>query len=201
MDIGALFKRVWPVFTQNIVTFLLAVVISFAVQFGVSLVLGMIPIAGQIASIIIGPALNGLFLGGIALMAGKSLSGATISLSDLFVPFQDRQVDYAVVGLAMFAGVLACGIGVLATAFLFMVAPIMAADGMGYQDAIRRSYEMVTADVGGFLLLFLAGIVLQIITCGLFGPLVMLAIAQVYIDQKNAAGAGPAPTPQPPQPF
>lgn len=200
MDIGSLLKRVWPTFTDNIVVWLLTLVALFVYQIVLS-ALSMTPYVGFVVSLA-SLALNGLIMGGLALMAGKALSGVTISVTDLVVPFQERQVDYMVVGLAIMAGIILCGVGVLVTSFLFMLAPIMVADGMGYEQALKKSYETVISDPAGFLVIWIVGGLLGMVTCGVLMPIYWLLLAQTYLDRKNAAGAVDAPpAPQPPQTF
>ena len=199
MDIGNLLKRVWPAFTENIVAWLLSLVAAFGLVLLLS-ILNVVPFVGSLVFFVAYMVVAAFVMGGFALMAGKALSGATISMTDLFVPFQERQLDYALVGVAVMSGSLLCGVGAIVTGFLFMLAPIMVADGMGYEEALKKSYEMVMADPAGFLVVWLVGSLLSAFTCGLLSPLFYLLLARVYIDRKNGA-VDAMPAPQAPQTF
>lgn len=201
MDIGSLLKRVWPAFTQNIVAWLLALVAAFVIVLVLS-VLNVVPLIGSLAFFVGYMVVVAFIMGGYALMAGKALSGVAISVTDLVVPFQERQLDYALVGLAVMSGSLLCGFGALVTGFLFMLAPIMVADGMGYEEALKKSYETVMGDPAGYLVVWIVGSLIAAFTCGLLGPIFYLLLAQVYLDRKNGEGsADAAQVPQAPQTF
>jgi hypothetical protein len=98
--------------------------------------------------------LTGLVSGGLMLVARRAMRGQEPTLSDAFEPFRARQGDYLLVGFALAAGVIACGIGVLVTSFLFMFAPLLVADGADFKVALTRSKDLVLANLGDTLALF-----------------------------------------------
>ena len=98
--------------------------------------------------------LTGLISGGLMLVARRAMRGQEPTLSDAFEPFRARQGDYLLVGFALAGGVIACGIGVLVTSFLFMFAPLLVADGADFKVALTRSKDLVLANMGELLAVY-----------------------------------------------
>lgn len=98
--------------------------------------------------------LSGLVSGGLMLAARRAMRGQAPTLSDAFEPFRARQGDYLLVGIAVAGGVIACGIGLVVTSFLFMFAPLIVADGVDFKAALTRSKDLVLANLGDCLALY-----------------------------------------------
>ena len=141
--------------------------------------------------------LSGLFLGGQMNVARIAARGQEPTIADAFAPFTARQGDYLLVGLALGAGTLLCFIGVFVTAFLFMFAPLLVVDGNDFKTALRQSKDMMVANVGEILGLFLVLIALNVLgAITLIGWLVAVPITSLMVvrayEQLRARGVPPA---------
>ncbi len=150
---------------------------------------------------IAGGLLMGHFMGGVAILAAKGFQGQEPEIGDVFKSFE-KFVDYLLVGIVMMLGALACGVGVLITATLFIFAPaIIAETGADWKTAVTQSKDLVMANLGDVIMLILAGIGINILgafLCGvgvlITGPLYMLAISRSYQQLAGTAAAGPPAT-------
>jgi uncharacterized membrane protein len=140
---------------------------------------------------------SGLFLGGHMMIARKAALGETPTLRDAFWPFTERQGDFILVGLADAAGLIACCVGVLATALLFMFAPLAVIEGGDYRQSLVRSKDLILRDLGQSITFFVIVIAVNLLGLLAFGigllislPVTSLAIVKAY-EQAAAAAAAP----------
>lgn len=157
--------------------------------------------AAGVAARRLGPLLvmlvSGLFWGGWISVARKAARGEEPTLSDAFAPFTDRPGDYVIVGLAISAGVLLCGVGALVTYFLFLFAPLCVAEGANWQQALSRSKDLMLANVGEsavFLLVLAAVNVAGMIALGI-GLFVSMPVTTVAIVKAYELASKPATLP------
>jgi hypothetical protein len=157
-----------------------------------------------------GMLLSGFFWGCLARAARTSSRGQAPTLDDAFTPLKERQGDYLVVGLAISAGVLACGIGLLVTWFLFMYAPVLVVDGRDFKQALIESKDLALkypSDTALILLLAFALGLAGLLACGVgllvTTPLTQLLVVRAYDVLSAQAGvltadASPPPEASPP---
>ncbi len=179
MDIGSCIQRGWDVFKNSAVPMIVGTLIVLVATVLVGQLNHTIPFLGLIASVL----LTGLFVGGLTVMAAKANRGEHVDVPDVLTPFRDRPGDYLLVGLVMQAGLLACGIGVVATFVIFLFAPVLVAQGDDYQTALGRAKDLSFANLGSVFLLALVLIALNILgalACGI-GLVVSLPVTYVAI--------------------
>jgi uncharacterized membrane protein len=135
---------------------------------------------------------SGLFIGGFMAVAHKGLRGETPQLADAFAPCKARQGEYLLVGLATAAGVVLCGVGLLATSVLFVFAPLLVVQGAGYKEALIRSKDLAIARLSDVVVLWLVVVVLNLagaLLCGV-GLLVSLPVTMLALAKAHAMLAG-----------
>jgi len=176
MDIGACIKDSWEAIKRWPVPILVG---SFVILL----------VNGVAQSLLTGHA-----IGGIATLGYKAFRGEEPEIGDVFKPFE-KFVDYLLVFLCTLAGVIACFIGYLVTWILFMFAPMaIAYKGVDWKTALIESKDLVLANLGDVILLFLAVIGINMIgmllcVVGLFVtvPLTYLMTARAYQQLTGAA--------------
>ena len=185
MDLGAHFKRAWDLLTEHSVPLVLGTVVAIALSLAAQAVFQVIP-GGGFFGMVIGTALSTLLMMGLTTMALEAVDGKAPAFEALFVPFKERVLDYLLCGLAIASGALLCGVGVLVTSLLFLLAPLQVVDGRGFQEALRSSFERVKGDFGSHVLVWGAvlglNIVGSVIVVGVVVsvPLSLLVLASVY---------------------
>ncbi len=184
MDLGQSLKLAAEAFTRQAGTFFVATLVQMVAFGAVSAVFWLI--ATPIAPVV-GAVTYGLVLGGQARMGLTVISNGATGTADAFDALK-RPLDFIVVGLALQAGALLFGVGVLITYALFLFAPILVAEGEDFASALGRSKDLAMDNLGAVLLfvLMIAGINAVVVgaTCG-FGlavslPFTMLATIRVY---------------------
>jgi len=180
----------------------------------VSFVLLLVYVLGQlVASRLRGAGLAvGLLLAPIYWICTMSAAragarGAPPTLTDAFRPFTERQGDYLMVALALTAGVILCGVGLLATWFLFCFAPILVLDGRDFKQAVLESKDLVLKYPGDVALLLIVAAAINFagsLACGI-GVIVTTPITSLMLlkgFEELSARAALAPVypvqPQPP---
>jgi uncharacterized membrane protein len=135
----------------------------------------------------IGLLITGLFWGGLMVAARKAARGEVPTLGDAFSPFNERPGDYILVGLAVVLGLLACGVGLFVTSFLFLFAPLCVVEGGDWQQSLTRSKDLVLANMGESVAFYLVLIALNLAGALAFGvgllvtlPVTALAIVKAY---------------------
>ena len=165
-------------------------------------------VAGAIAETVAGVAarrlgpflvmlVHGLFWGGWINVSRKAARGDEPTLRDAFAPFTDRPGDYVLVGLAISAGVLLCGVGALLTYFLFLFAPLCVAEGADWKQALTRSKDLMLANVGESVVFFLVLAAVNVagaIALGI-GLLVSVPVTTVAVVKAYELAGKPAPLP------
>jgi hypothetical protein len=128
-------------------------------------------------------------------VARAGARGAEPTLSDAFRPFTSRQGDYLMVALALTAGVLLCGIGIIATWFLFFFAPLLALEGRDFKQAVLESKNLVLKYPGDVALLVIVTAAVNFagsLACGLglivSTPIASLAVVKAF-EQLSARAA------------
>lgn len=195
MQLGQCFERAWQLFKDNAAPFVLGALVIFVTN-AIFSFLGTKVMGIQL----LGSLVSSILYGGLAVMALKASQGQPIDVPEIFAGFQ-RPIPYIVVGLAVAAGLIACIVGVLATAFLFMFAIIYVARGDDFGSALKASYRVVTANVGDTAVLFVVVILLNIAGAIPLGlgllvtiPLTILMLIEALNQLERAPGAGMAPT-------
>jgi hypothetical protein len=181
MQVGESLEGAWQTFKQHT---------SSLVAATFTLMLAQLVLQGILArtlhssplSFVLNLLLAGLFMGGQMNVARIAARGQEPTIADAFAPFTARQGDYLIVGLAVGAGALLCGIGVLVTCFLFLFAPLLVVDGCDFKTALRQSKDMMVASLGDVLGLFLVLVALNLLgAITLIGWLVALPITSLML--------------------
>jgi hypothetical protein len=145
-------------------------------------------------------------------VARKGATGAEPTLSDAFRPFTERQGDYLMVALAIAAGAILCGIGILVTWFLFTFSAILVLDGRDFKAALIESKDLVLKQPGEVAMLMIVLAALNLVgalACGVgtlvTTPISTLAFVKGY-EQLTRPGILPADVmppagDSPPEPF
>jgi hypothetical protein len=194
MQIGALLDRAFNQFKQTPAPFLIGMIVVIVVN-------GVLGVLSRHASLI-GAAnwvVTTLLSAGLVVMAVKAVRGQPFDVPDIFAGFS-RPVPYLVISLAVTAGVLACGIGVLVTSFLFMFAQVYAAQGADFKEALLRSKDIVLANTGDCVMLALVLFALIIggaLACGIglfvTGPVAMLLLVNALDSLESRSRLGYRP--------
>jgi membrane-anchored glycerophosphoryl diester phosphodiesterase (GDPDase) len=146
----------------------------------------------------------GLVIGGLMNVARLASRGQEPTLADAFAPCKARQGDYLLVGLAFGAGGLVFIVGALVTSYLFLFAPLLVVDGRDFKTALRQSKDLMVANVGEVLGLFLALVALNVLGVITFiGWLAALPISALMVvnayerlrARSLTTGGAAAPTP------
>jgi hypothetical protein len=176
MDIGTCLGQGWDAFKARPVPQIVATILVIVIMAAIQATNSVIPFLGSLASIV----LNGLFMGGLTVVALKAIRGEEIAIPDVFTPFRDRPVDYLVVGLVMQAGVVLCGIGVIATMLIFFFAPVMVALGSDYKSALGFAKDMSFANFGNVLLLAIVLFLINLVAAIPLGLGLLVTIPMSY---------------------
>jgi hypothetical protein len=156
-----------------------------------------------------GALLSGLFMGGLANCALVSATGREPTLDDAFAPFKARQGDYLIVGLAVCAGAILCGIGYIITSFLFLFSPLLTVLGRDFKAALVQSKDLVLTHAADVAVLYLAVAALGIagfLACGIglfvTTPISMLMIVRAHQQLTEPGGilSAAVEPPEPPAP-
>jgi uncharacterized membrane protein len=158
---------------------------------------------GSIVSI----AAAALMMPGMLRTAIRQMRGEAISVGDIFSA-TDMFVGALLILLLMYAGVIACGIGILVTSTLFYLAlPLLVDKGIPFGQALSQSIDVVKQNFWFFLVYMLVlGIVAEagVIACGigvfLTMPMAFLGMAVAYEHTFNAPAIAPEVAPEPPVP-
>jgi hypothetical protein len=145
----------------------------------------------------VGMLMGGLFWGGLMVVARKAARGEEPSIADAFLPWKERPGDYVLVGFAVNAGVLLCGVGALVTSFLFLFAPLCVADGADWKQALTRSKDLMLANVNDavvFYLVLFAVNLAGVLACGI-GLLVSLPVTALALVKAHQLWATPTALP------
>lgn len=149
MRVGEALKAAWQTFKQHtgalvastfalvVVQVVLQAIVARAVHPPMAFLLNLL--------------MSGLVMGGQMSVARIAARGKEPTVADAFVPFTARQGDYLIVGLAIGAGTLLCGIGVLVTGYLFLFAPLLVVDGKDFKAALRESVDLSSANLGDLI--------------------------------------------------
>jgi uncharacterized membrane protein len=131
----------WQVFMKKPATWIGMGVLLLVILF----VLSLIPVLGNIASLLLLP----VFMGGWALAARKAASDENPEVGDLFACFRDRLAPLLVIGAVMLAGGLVIGL----VAGALGVGAMMGSAGMGMQGGGAGAMSVAA---GGMLALLVA---------------------------------------------
>lgn len=139
-----------------------------------------------------GIASTAFFYTGMFAAARAAASGRAPGLADAFRPFARHPGQCLGVSLAFGAGLLAGGIGLLFTMFVFMFAPLLVADGLSARAALRRSARLIWARPGRCAVLTTLLLVLNLLAIlplglGLLVTAPLSALAIVHLLQRLAA--------------
>jgi len=133
MRIGECLEFGWETFKRHAGAFVLVTFCLLLANALLNAVLGwLLKGFGGMLSLLV----SGLFSGGLMAAARKGARGEAPTLNDAFWPFTTRQGDFLIVGLATNIGILACGVGVIVTAFLFLFSSLLVVEGADYKTAL-----------------------------------------------------------------
>ena len=185
----------WIVYRRNPVRLsALAVALWFAELFASGVLAALLPPRLAVPVLLL---MLGLFEVGLLTCAQRAVSGETPRLSHALEPFTTRQLDYALVVLAVSAGILFAFVGLFITLVLFMFAPLYVAEGRGARDALVESARRVLgapAQAAGLCALLACLKVVGVLSLGV-GLIVTAPLSALVIVA--AARAWPAPNPRP----
>ena len=201
MPIGDCLQFGWEAFKRHTAALVFSTFVLCAANLLVNAVSGFVL---RRFAFVGGMVVTGLFWGGMAACARKAAHDQEPTLSDAFQVLTIRPGDYLLVGLAIDIGVLACGVGAVVTAFLFLFAPLCVVEGADWKQALARSKDIVLANVGESIVFYLVLIVVNIAGFMALGigllvtlPVTTLAIVRAYElastpDQLPPSGSTPA---------
>ena len=192
IDIGAAVKRGWELVMANVNVLVVATVLTWAINAGLS----FIPVIRYGGGVIIGSVLHA----GLMMMFIRRIRGERVELGDLFAGF-NFAVPLIIAGLLMTAltvvGFLLCILpGIyLAVSYIFVL-PLIIDKKLDFWPAMEVSRQVVHKH---WWAMFLFAIVLVLIIClgallcgvGLIiaAPVAIAAVSYVYEDLFGAAGA------------
>ena len=190
MNLSSCFDRALATFKQNAAPLTLGALVILVSNALVSVLNRYVPGVSLLGIVVSAP-----LSGGLVLMAMRARRNHPIDLPQVFEGF-NRAVPFIVVNLAISAGLLACGIGVFVTAFLFSFATVFVALGADFGPALMRSKDIALAHTGETALLLAVLIGLNLagaLLCGL-GLLVSLPVSLLVLleglDQIEPGAAG-----------
>jgi hypothetical protein len=191
VDLGAHFKNAWGLFTQHAVPFVLGTIVVMVLSIVVQATFGAVP-GGDVLGVVVMPVISILLAMGLTVMALDAVDGKQPSFEQIFVAFKERQLDFLLCGLAVMSGVLLCGVGLIVTSLLFVLAPLKVVDGLGWQEALRDSYERVTSDFGSHALIWLVCAGLNLVGAAvIIGPLVTFPLSLLLLASFYRSSAAP----------
>jgi len=165
LPVGECVRRGWDLAIKNLGPLLGYTIIVLAI----SIALGLIPILGAIATIVISPALSA----GYFIYTRKSLRGEATVFGDFFGGFDylGQLFLYGLVGgLLVAIGLVLCIIPGLYLAIGYMFASfLIVAKRMDFWAAMETSRKVVTANIGSVIVLILLQIainILGLLACG-----------------------------------
>jgi uncharacterized membrane protein len=207
-SVGECLKYGWNEFKLRPAAYVLTTFVVLVLTTGAQFTTMYLKGIGFLLSLVIGP----FYWFCTLAVANKGVSGAEPTLNDAFRPFTERQGDFIIVALAMSAGVLLCGIGVVITTFLFAFSPLYVLHGRDFKAAILESKDLVLKHPSELVLLILAIVgvnLLGALACGVgtlaTTPITTLAFVKAYEELTRpgiltAREPGPGPTPIDPMP-
>lgn len=181
MQVGESLEGAWQTFKQYTGSLVAATFALIVAQLVVQGILAR-TLQSPPLSFVLNLLLSGLVMGGLMNVARIAARGQAPTVADAFAPFTARQGDYLLVGLACGSGTLLCGIGVLVTGYLFLFAPLLVVDGHDFKTALRQSKDIMSANLGEVLGLFLLLVALNVLGAITFiGWLVALPITSLMV--------------------
>ena len=204
-SLGECVESAWTSFKQNMGDYVLA---QFVLLVPYLVVSGALSASRRLSIASLSVLLPSLLWTCSMSIARAGLRNGKPKIDDAFRPLTERQGDYVMVCLAMSAGTLACGIGVIVSWFICLFAAPLALDGRDFKQAVVESKDLVFAYPGEVALLGIvawAFVVGGFLACGigiLFGmPLACLTVIKGF-EQLNARVALEPPQAQvPPAPY
>lgn len=178
LDVGGMLSKSWEIFQRDMVNWVLIGIVG-------SLALG---VGGW---------------GGFQYCGLKAARGESVSVGDVFYPFQHfgRMIVpiFAIIALV----IVTCGLGALPAGFLLMwMYSLMVDRGLGFVDAAKLSKDAAMANVGPTLITLVVIFALNMLgSAVMIGALVTTPIAMIfgvlaYLNIFGSAPAGGGPSPQ-----
>ena len=199
MQVSESLEEAWGIFKRHTGALVAA---AFALMLTQAVANAILSKSASVAlSFMLSLLLGGLVMGGQMNVARIAARGQEPTLKDAFAPFTARQGDYLLVGLAVGAGSLLCGIGVIVTGFLFLFAPLLVVDGEDFKGALRESKNLTVDHLGDLMGLFLVVIALNVLGVITFigwlatVPITSLMVVRAYerLRVPHVLPAGEAP--------
>jgi len=152
MQLSECFKSALHTFKSYAGAFVLAALALSLAELVLSLLLVL---ALKEAGVILSYALTGAFWACYVAMARSAVREQRPTIAEALTPIIRQPLSYLLVGLAIYSGLLGFGIGVFATATVFMFAPLCVLEGCNPWQALSRSKDLVLAHPGEAILLCL----------------------------------------------
>jgi hypothetical protein len=196
MDLGQCLLSAWQTFKRYAGAFMLVGLTLLAAEL---LAYGLLVLAFEQVGAVVALVLTGMFWAGNVVAAQAALRGERPSLKDAFTPFVRSPATFLLVGIAMYCGLLLCGVGVFATCVLFLFAPVLVAEGAELKKALLQSKTLALANLGPVALLCLVMAAFNsvgMLACGIGLAITMpfSAVMVVTAYEQARAKAGQAPT-------
>lgn len=200
LDAGAAISYGWNGFTRNAGALILIAVVVVVVYVGLSVVgqlfldSWLIMLTWNILTTVVSLILAmGLIRAALAVVDGRTPEVGMLFQTEGFVPYLVASI---LVGLAVGVGFLLCIIPGLILAFLFAFYGYAIVDGRTDDgiEAMKMSWQLVSANVGSLLLLFLLVLLINLLAVCSFGLLFVVtypitAIAVAYAWRRLSGGS------------
>lgn len=181
IDFGSIYNSAMEIFKKNALHFILFTLVYAAIN----VVMALIPFLGALASMVINPPL----LAGYFLVADKIRNGQTPTFENFFDGFKMNFLQLfllsLVAGIFIAFGTLFCIIPGIWLAVSYVIStPILLFSGLEFWDAMEASRKIVAKNfwmfLGVLILMFLAGALFTVITCGL-GSVIVTPMIYIMI--------------------
>jgi len=193
-SVGECIEYGWNEFKRKPAAYVLTTFVLLVLYAGAQFATMYLKGIGFVLGLILGP----LYWICTIAVARKGATSAEPTLNDAFQPFTERQGDYLMIALAMAAGAILCGVGIVITWFLFMFSAILALEGRDFKTALMESKELVLKYPGEVAMLTIVLCALNLvglIACGVgtlvTTPISTLATVKAY-EQLTRPGILPA---------
>lgn len=192
LDLGAAITYGWSKFVENLGTMILIVIIFFGLQLVFNIIAqtirpssvgGALVVSGLIFAI-------GLFIGflveagiiraALAIVRGQKPEASMMFSTGRLVPFA---VGAIIVAALSFVGFLACCVGYLLVRLFLLFWGFFVLDPDGPTeplDAIKRSFDLVSKNMGDVLVFAIVIVLVNLVTCGLAIGVTEIAVGYAY---------------------
>lgn len=192
LDLGEAISYGWNKFTENLATMVVIVIIFFGVQIVFNLVAQFIRPSSLFGALIVSGLVIaiGLFIGfmieagiiraSLAIVRGQKPEPSMMFSTERLVPFA---IGAIIVALLSFVGFLVCCIGFLVVRLFllfwgfFVLDPDAPTEPV---DAIKKSFDLVSKNMGDVLVFAIVIVLINLVTCGLAIGVTEIAVGYAY---------------------